>query len=461
MKIPYSFNYLIKQASLPLLALGLLSACQQENKDHLTPIFNGKNLDGWHTIGGEATYKVENGEIIGTTVENTPNTFLATDKMYSDFILELDFKTDSVSNSGVQIRSNSFPWYRDGIVHGYQVEIDPSKRAWSGGIYDEKRRKWLHPLDGNPKAQQAYKPNDWNHYRIEAIGDTIKTWINGVAASHLIDDMDAEGFIALQVHSIGKNGKPGVEIKWRNIEFITENLAKYSQTSPLPAVITKNQLTFQEKTEGWELLWDGKTTKGWRGGKLDHFPESGWEINNGELSVLATGGGESTAGGDIVTEKMYANFEMKADFKITEGANSGIKYYVDTELNKGEGSSIGLEFQILDDARHPDAKLGSKVGSRTAGSLYDLIQADVNKHMNPIGEWNTAHIISINNKVEHWLNDVKVLEYERGSDAFLQLVSESKYKDWPNFGLLEKGNILLQDHGDLVSFKNIKIKTYE
>ena len=398
-------------------------------------------------------------EIIGTTVANTPNTFLATDSNYSDFILELDFKTDSVSNSGVQIRSNSLPWYRDGMVHGYQVEIDPSKRAWSGGLYDEKRRKWLNPLVDNPVAQKAYKPNDWNHFRIEAIGDTIKTWLNEVPAAYVIDDMTAEGFIALQVHSIGKNGKPDVEIKWRNIEFITENLAQYSTPSPLTPVVTKNQLTYDEKKAGWEMLWDGETTKGWRGAKLETFPEEGWEIKDGVLSVLASGGGESTAGGDIVTEAMYDNFEVKVDFKITEGANSGIKYYVDTELNKGEGSSIGLEFQILDDERHPDAKLGNHEGSRTVGSLYDLIQADTSKHMHPIRQWNTAHIVSKNNQVEHWLNGVKILEYERGSEDFLQLVSESKYKDWPNFGMLEKGNILLQDHGDLVSFRNIKIKT--
>ncbi|MEN8825616.1 MAG: DUF1080 domain-containing protein [Wenyingzhuangia sp.] len=447
--------------SFYLLLIPFLVGCSGKTNSHLESIYDGKTLAGWHTLGGKASYRVENGEIIGTTVANTPNTFLVTDSLYTNFILELDFKTDVLSNSGVQIRSNSHPWYRDGIVHGYQVEIDPSDRSWSGGIYDEKRRKWLHPLEDNPEAREAYIPNDWNHFRIEAIGDTIKTWINDVAASHLIDEMTLKGFIGLQVHSIGKKGKPGVDIKWRNIKLITQNLDQYSTPSPLTPVITKNQLTFEEKRNEWQMLWDGETTNGWRGAKLQNFPEKGWEINNGILSVLASGGAESAAGGDIVTKAMYSDFEIKVDFNITEGANSGIKYYVDTELNKGLGSSIGLEYQILDDEKHPDAKRGSHEGSRTVASLYDLIQANTSKHMNEIGQWNTAHIISKQGKVEHWLNGVKVLEYQRGSDEFLKLVNESKYKEWPKFGLLDKGNILLQDHGDLVSFKNIKIKTYE
>jgi len=145
------------------------------------------------------------------------------------------------------------------------------------------------------------------------------------------------------------------------------------------------------------------------------------------------------------------------DFKISSGGNSGIKYYVDTTINKGPGSSIGLEYQILDDELHPDAKLGAHEGSRTVCSLYDLIQADPTKPINPVGEWNTAYISSKDNHVEHWLNGVKVLEYERGSPEFLKLVAESKYAKWPNFGTLEKGEILLQDHGDRASFKNIKI----
>jgi len=159
-----------------------------------------------------------------------------------------------------------------------------------------------------------------------------------------------------------------------------------------------------------------------------------------------------------VTTQEYGDFEVKVDFKLTRGANSGIKYYVDTDLNKGPGSSIGLEYQILDDAVHPDAKLGNHPGSRTLASLYDLIQADVDKPVHPIGEWNSAHIISKDGHVEHWLNGMKVLEYERGSEAFKELVAGSKYVDWPNFGEATSGPILLQDHGDRVSFKNIKIK---
>ncbi|MDT7829429.1 DUF1080 domain-containing protein [Pricia sp. S334] len=446
---------------LSLFMLVFLLSCNQGPKDD-TPwvdLFDGETLNGFSQKGGEAEYEVREGMIVGSTVHDTPNSFMATDKMYGDFILELDYKVDSTMNSGIQIRSNSFPWYRDGRVHGYQIEIDPSDRAWSAGIYDEGRRGWLNPLPDNPEAQQAFKQNDWNHYRIEAIGDTIQTWINGVPAANLIDDKTSEGFIALQVHSIPKENMAGTEIMWKNIKILTDSLSKYNKTSPIPPVTTKNTLTASEKDSGWKLLWDGETTDGWRGARLDEFPEKGWRIEDGVLSVLSSGGEESAAGGDIVTEDLYGNFELMVDFKLTEGANSGIKYFVDTDLNRGPGSSIGLEYQILDDERHPDAKKGNHEGSRTVASLYDLIQADPDKPINPIGEWNTARIVSDGSHVEHWLNGVKVLEYERKGPEYKKLVSESKYDKWPNFGESDEGHILLQDHGDLVSFRNIKIKT--
>ena len=217
-----------------------------------------------------------------------------------------------------------------------------------------------------------------------------------------------------------------------------------------------NSLTRKEKKDGWALLWDGKTTEGWRGAKLDAFPENGWVVEDGVLKVLAGNGGESTNGGDIITTRTYKNFILKVDFKITEGANSGIKYFVDPTLNKGAGSAIGCEFQILDDLRHPDAKLGVK-GNRTLGSLYDLIPAPEDKPFD-INSWNTATVIVEGSHVEHWLNGVKLLEYERNTQEWDALVAYSKYRDWPNFGNYEEGYILLQDHGNEVWFKNIKIK---
>ena len=442
-----------------LLSLASLG-CSESVKDSTpwVPLFDGETLNGWTIKGGEAHYEVRDEIIVGSTVHDTPNTFLTTEKMYGDFILELDYKVDSTMNSGIQIRSNSFPYYRNGRVHGYQIEIDPSDRAWSAGIYDEARRGWLCTMDNNPKAQKAFKQNDWNHYRIEALGDTLKTWINDIPAAYLIDDKTASGFIGLQVHSIGEDQKAGTEIQWKNIKIITDSLSKYAKKTTLTPVITKTRLGIDEEKNGWELLWDGTTSNGWRGARLDDFPSKGWLIENGELTVLSSGGEESNAGGVIVPEGLYGNFELQLDFKITKGANSGIKYFVDTDLNKGPGSSIGLEYQILDDATHPDAKLGNQEGSRTIASLYDLIKADPAKHVNPIGEWNHARILSKDNHVEHWLNGMKVLEYERKSDAYRKLVAESKYKVWPNFGEADQGHILLQDHGDLVSFKNIKIK---
>jgi len=441
--------------TLLCLSILILSSCSQNQETPWKNLIKGNSLDGWTIKGGKSTYEVVDGAIIGNTVKNEPNTFLTTNKMYGDFILELDFKVDPEMNSGIQIRSNSLPEYNNGRVHGYQVEIDPSERAWSGGIFDEARRGWLADLEDNPAGKKVFKNNEWNTYRIEAIGDTIKTWVNGVPTAHLIDGMTKTGFIGLQVHQ----GKEGRKITWKNIKIIDKDVEKYSTKTPLPPAPKRNALTAEEQKDGWKLLWDGKTTTGWKGAKLESFPKKGWQIKNGILTVLASGGAESAAGGDIVTKELYGNFEIKVDFKLTPGANSGIKYYVDTEINKGPGSSIGLEYQILDDALHPDAKKGNHEGSRTVASLYDLIQADLNKPINPIGEWNTAYIVSNNNHVEHWLNGVKVLEYDRGSKDYLKLVSESKYKKWPNFGMLEEGQILLQDHGDRVSFRNIKIKS--
>lgn len=426
------------------------------------PLFNGENFDDFTKLNGEAKYTIVDGMIVGEATIGTPNTFLTTNEYYSDFILEYEVMVDPRLNSGVQIRSNSFEDYRDGRVHGYQVEIDPSDRAWSGGIYDEARRGWLNNLERNPAGRSAFKNGEWNRFRVEAIGNSIRTWVNGIPCANLVDDMTAEGFIGLQVHSIKDESIAGATVTWRNLRIMTEDLEEY-RSPDNPEVVEYswlvNELSEREKEEGWKLIWDGKTTEGWRGAKLDAFPDKGWKIDDGVLTVLETGGGEAEAGGDIVTTDKYKNFELILDFNITEGANSGIKYFVDTELNQGEGSSIGCEFQILDDKEHPDAKKGVE-GNRTLGSLYDLIPA-VNKRFNGVGSWNRARIVVNGDHVEHWLNGQKTVEYTRANQMWRALVAYSKYRVWPGFGELPEGHILLQDHGNEVSFRSIKLRELE
>lgn len=223
-----------------------------------------------------------------------------------------------------------------------------------------------------------------------------------------------------------------------------------------------NTLSAQEKKDGWKLLFDGKTTNGWRGAYKDAFPAKGWNVADGLLTIQKSDGSESQSFGDIVTDGEYSDFDLMFDFKLTEGANSGVKYFVAEQSPKPKGSAFGLEFQVLDDDKHPDAKLG-RDGNRTVGSLYDLIPAN-SKKANPIGEWNTGRVVSKGNHVEHWLNGKKVVDYERGSEKFRELVAMSKYKAPEynangRFGEAPKGHILLQDHGNQVSFRNIKIKT--
>lgn len=235
--------------------------------------------------------------------------------------------------------------------------------------------------------------------------------------------------------------------------------ARYAE---MEASAEPNTLTEAEQADGWQLLFDGKSTEGWQSSKpvnMGKFPEGGWGITeDGLLYVFAGDGAESANGGDIITTRKFRNFILKVDFKMTEGANSGIKYFVDPFLNTGAGSSIGCEFQILDDDNHPDAKLGVN-GNRTLASLYDLIPSQ-HDPLDPASkyDWLTAMIVVDGNHVEHWLNTEKVVEYERNNQMWDALVAYSKYRDWPNFGNYEEGYILLQDHGHQVFFKNIKIK---
>ena len=200
-------------ALLTIVTIPSLSAAEAEWE----PLFNGEDLTGWTIRGGRADYEIRDGAIVGISKKGGPNTFLCTDRPFGDFRLELEFKVDPRLNSGVQIRSEARPRGNSEVVFGYQVEIDPSPRAWSGGIYDESRRGWLNNLEERPDARAAFRQNQWNTYRVEAIGDRIRTWINGVPAADLRDSMTLSGFIALQVH--GTNHDDPLEVAWRNLRI--------------------------------------------------------------------------------------------------------------------------------------------------------------------------------------------------------------------------------------------------
>ncbi|MGZ3750899.1 MAG: 3-keto-disaccharide hydrolase [Mucilaginibacter sp.] len=453
--------------AIAVFAAGVLlfSDCNAQTTKGWTNLFDGKTLKGWKQATGNATYTVRNGQIVGTSAVEPHNSFLVTEKEYGDFILELDTKVDDkVSNSGIQTRSHFDPNGNDGTgrVYGRQVEIDPSDRRWTGGIEDEARRDWLYTLQYNPKAQPAFKQGEWNHLKIECIGNTTKTWVNGVAAAYVVDTIDSKGFIGLQVHAVGKSEDAGKKIYFKNIRIKTTNL----KLTPFPPGIfvvnyVSNRLTDYEMKDGWRLLFDGKTNTGWRSATSETFPTKpgGWVVKDGTMTILGSKGGEAANVGDIVTNEQFSAFDLSFEYKMSTGANSGVKYFVTLQEDTKGQSAIGLEYQILDDKVHPDAKLGRN-GDRTLASLYDLIPANKPpRFVRPIGAWNTGRIIVYsNNHVEHYLNGIKVLEYERGSKEFKDLVAISKYVIWKNFGEAKQGHILLQDHGFEVNFRSIKIK---
>jgi hypothetical protein len=456
-----------------------LAAVPLRAQDGWVDLFNGKNLDGWSEHSGKAKYTIEDGVLTGESVSGTGNSFLCTAQTFENFEFELEFKCDALLNSGVQIRSEVFPKATTNLIggkefkfaadriHGYQCEIDMDAargRMWSGGIYDEARRGWLFPADGekgkqgmafSEQGRKVSKNGEWHKLRIVADGPTIQTWLNGEKRAEICDNVTPRGVIGLQVHGVGSDeAKVGLKIQFRNLRI--------HELEP-------NTLTEQEKADGWKLLWDGKTTTGWHSPKSDKFPEKSWHIADGVLTVdqgWTNGEAEAQSGGDIISQDRYSNFEFAADFKTSYGCNSGIKIFVQPDISPidkvtgkptAKGSAIGMEFQILDDDVHPDAKLGRN-GDRTEGSLYDLLPAPKDKKTVPIGEWNHARILSQGKHVEFWLNGEKTVELERGSPEFRDAVAKSKFKNIPDFGEWADGHILLQEHGSEVSFRNVKIR---
>ncbi|MBN1420603.1 MAG: DUF1080 domain-containing protein [Planctomycetes bacterium] len=362
------------------------------------PLFNGKDLDGWIQRGGKALYTVEDGAIVGTSVAKTPNSFLCTEKEYGDFVLELELKVDPSLNSGIQIRSESYRAYQNWRVHGYQVEIDPSERAWSGGIYDEARRGWLNDLTKNEAARKAFKVDGWNTYRVEAIGDSIKTWVNGVPAADLVDSMTLTGFIALQVHG---TDKPGTKVMWRNIRI--QDLGRHR----------------------WQRLFDGVSLAGWHA-----LPGGDWEVK--DATIVATSPASEARHGLLVSDRQFGDFTARLSFLCRKG-NSG--FYFRAEPVEGAVGVHGFQAEI-------DA-------AKDVGGLYEtggrawVVQPSpeaVSKWFKP-QEWNEMVVSAHGRRIVVHVNGRKTAE----------LVDDP--------GRLE-GHLALQLHGGMdmdVSFKDIEI----
>jgi hypothetical protein len=208
-----------------------------------------------------------------------------------------------------------------------------------------------------------------------------------------------------------------------------------------------NTLTPADKAAGWRLLFDGRTTAEWIASGKEEFPAKGWVVDDGTLHHAKGGGG-----GDIVTREMFADFELTWDWKIAAGANSGLKYNL-PDSKKG----IGFEYQLLDDTGHPDGQIGGRL-HQTAG-LYDVLEPPAERKLNPPGEWNHSRIVVRGNHAEHWLNGAKTVEFEMGSDALKAAIAKSKFKAVPGFGEKTKSPLLLQDHGDEIWFRSIKVRT--
>ncbi len=380
-----------------------------------TPLFDGKTLDGWTQLGGKATYKVQNGEIVGSTVVGTPNSFLCTDKIYGDFELEFEVWVNPTVNSGVQIRSNSAPGFKNGAVHGYQVEIDPSKRAWSGGIYDESRRGWLQDLSNKPDAQAAFKNNQWNKYRVVAKGDHLQTWVNGKAVADLRDKVTRTGFIGLQVHS---HDKDGVEVKWRKLR------------------IKDNGTPDSKPPRGGKwLLQNEGDLKNWTSARNPGQP-CPWNWVDGAMQV-------TSGGGDVMTRDQFTDATFYLEFMTDENGRQG-----QANGNSGVYMVRSYELQILNSAPRGPA-------DNECGGIYTIKAPDY-AMAKPANEWQTYLIYYTAPK---WNGSEKAANaratiYHNGT-----LIHDNIELPHPTGGGMAESPdprpFLLQDHGNKIRFRNV------
>lgn len=365
-----------------LVLVGVLSlaATSSLRAGDLQPIFNGKNLDGWVQRGGKATYTVEDGVIVGTTVTGTGNSFLCTEREYGDFILELDVKADAELNSGVQIRSHCFDHETSydfgskqikipaGRVHGYQVEVDPSpRRRWSGGIYEEGRRQWLFPVATNSPGSRAFKLGEWNHYRIRCLGDTLETWVNGVPVANLVDAESLRGFIGLQVHG---SKTAGLRVRFRNLRL--QDLGEHE----------------------WRPAWNGENFDD------SHVIGQGeWKIENGPV-IHGLHSQEQKEYGHLVSNETMADFTVRMKYKAIKG-NSGFYFHI---AETGASGVTGFQAEI--DA---EKDAGGLYETNGRGWVRQPSAAAVKTWFKP-QEWNTMTVAAHGKRLTVTVNGHKSAE---------------------------------------------------
>ncbi len=314
-----------------------------------TPLFDGKSLSGWTQLNGTATYVVERGEVVGRTVKGSPNSFLCSNKVYGDFELEFEVKVDPALNSGLQFRSISVPGYQEGRVHGYQAEIDPTERGWSGGLYEEGRRGWLKDLSKNEKGQKAFKSGKWNKYRIVARGDHFQIWVNGIQTTDAHDDLTTYGFFGLQVHS---SDKEGLEVRWKNMRIKDHGIP-----------------TAKPPKSGRWLLHDEKDISNWMLAR-DSTP-CPWKWDSNSLM---------SGGGDICTKAPIGDCRVHVEFMTDENGaegqgngNSGVYFMESYEvqiLNSAPRGPLDNECGAIYSVKAPDYAMAYKAGVWQA---YDVV----------------------------------------------------------------------------------------
>ncbi|QDK79876.1 DUF1080 domain-containing protein [Spirosoma sp. KCTC 42546] len=417
-----------------LTMIGLPALAQKPEGDWQI-LFNGKDFTGWKHLNGNHKVEVKEGMIVGTVVPGEPNGFLCTEQEFGDFILELDVSIDTtMNNSGIQFRSLSNLDYLNYRLHGYQMEVDPKPQRWSGSIYDEARRGWLYTTELNVSSKTAFKNNAWNHYRIECFGTSNRTWVNGVPVSHLIDDETLKGMIGLQLHSNNPNDPipPGNhQIRFKNIRIKTSNIKPSPPDDIFIVNLIPNDLSAAEKRAGYRSLFDGKTAQGLSGADNSTFPKSDWVIEQGTLTIKESKRKEKKS---VFLKNPYAAFELKFEFRLAEGADSGVKYL----LSNPEETAEGLEFQIQDDMLPGNVPRGTDLTALgSVKGLAESKQTIFSKRR--IGLWSNAMIrVYPDNRVEHWINGFKMAEYKGKSH--------------------DKGFIMLENNGLSVSYRSIKIK---